>query len=291
MDFYQINDLERLSGVKSHTIRIWEKRYGLISPHRTETNIRYYDDEQLKKLLNVASLSNAGLKISKIAAMSADELKNQIKDAQTHSSVKFDFYINDLIAAMLDFNEPIFNELYDDIVQKFGIKNAIQDIVYPFLYKTGVLWRIDETMPVQEHFASTLIKKKLFSLLNNLSLNSNKKKKKFLLFLPANEWHEIGLLYAEYIIRSEGHETINLGQNVPFADIEYVAQKTQPHYLLTFLISDKHHTEMDKLQQLLSHSFKNIQCLVSGNPIQLEQLKERKNLKLLKTPKDIYQFL
>lgn len=291
MDFYQINDLERLSGVKSHTIRIWEKRYGLISPHRTETNIRYYDDEQLKKILNVASLSNAGLKISKIAAMSHDELHSQIRDAHTQSSVKFDFYVNDFISAMLDFNEMMFHQLFEEIVQKFGIKSAIQDVVYPFLYKTGVLWRIDETMPVQEHFATTMIKKKLFSLLDNSNFTPNKKSKKFILFLPSNEWHEIGLLYAEYIIRSEGHQSINLGQNVPFIDIEYVIQKTKPDYLLTFLISDIHQDQMEKLQQLLSSSYKNIECLISGNHYKLEQLTKKKNLKILKTPEEIHQFL
>jgi DNA-binding transcriptional MerR regulator len=107
MDFYQINDLERLSGVKAHTIRIWEKRYGLITPHRTETNIRYYDDSQLKKILNVATLSTVGFKISKIAAMSEQELKIQIKESQQHelSDSRFDFYVNDFIGAMLDFNE------------------------------------------------------------------------------------------------------------------------------------------------------------------------------------------
>lgn len=291
MFFYQINDLERLSGVKSHTIRIWEKRYGLISPHRTETNIRYYDDEQLKKLLNVASLSNAGLKISKIAAMKQDELNSQIRDAHTQSSVKFDFYVNDFISAMLDFNELMFHQLFEEIVQKFGIKNAIQDVVYPFLYKTGVLWRINETMPVQEHFATTMIKKKLFSLLDTSRFPPNKKSKKFVLFLPSNEWHEIGLLYAEYIIRSEGHQTINLGQNVPFVDIEYVIRKTKPDYLLTFLISDIHEGEMKKLQQLLSGFYKNIECLVSGNRYKLEQLTKSKNIKLLTTPNEIHQFI
>jgi DNA-binding transcriptional MerR regulator len=225
VDFYQINDLERLSGVKAHTIRIWEKRYELITPHRTDTNIRYYDDKQLVKLLNVATLSSVGFRISKIAAMSDDELKSQLSLSQQKekSDLKFEFYVNDFIAAMIEFDEVAFNKLFDTIIAEYGVEKALVSIVYPFLHKIGILWRIDQSMPVQEHFASMLIKRKLYTLISQLPTPT--KSKKFLLFLPANEWHEVGLLFAEYIIRNNGFPTINLGQNVPFIDIEYTINR------------------------------------------------------------------
>ncbi len=292
MDFYQINDLERLSGVKAHTIRIWEKRYGLITPHRTETNIRYYDDSQLKKILNVATLSTVGFKISKIAAMSEQELKIQIKESQQHelSDSRFDFYVNDFIGAMLDFNEQYFNELFAEVVEKFGVQSAMVNILYPFLYKTGVLWRVDEAIPVQEHFASMLIRRNLFLLIGNLPAPKDKSKK-FLLFLPSNEWHEIGLLFAEYIIRYHGLETINLGQHVPYVDLEHVIIKAKPDFLLTFLISDTHEEYINHLQGLLSTKYKKTLCLISGNPAKLDIYSESKNLKILRFPKDILKVL
>lgn len=287
VDFYQINDLERLSGVKAHTIRIWEKRYGLITPHRTETNIRYYDDEQLKKLLNVATLSSVGFRISKIAAMSENELKSQLSVSQQNekSDLKFDFYINDFIAAMLDFNEEAFNNLFNKIIDEYGVEKALVFIVYPFLHKIGILWRIDQSMPVQEHFASMLIKRKLYSLISQLPKPT--KAKKFLLFLPANEWHEVGLLFAEYIIRNNGFATINLGQNVPFIDIEYTINKTEPNYLLAFLINNSNEEYILKLQQLLSSKFKKVDCLIAGNSLKFKPFEGLKNLKLLYSPNDI----
>lgn len=288
MDFYQINDLERLSGVKSHTIRIWEKRYGLITPRRTDTNIRYYDDTQLKKILNVATLSGVGFKISKIAAMTEEELRVQIRISQEQeaSDIRFEFYINDFIGAMLDFNEVLFNELFDEVVKKFGVQASMINILYPFLYKTGILWRVDDAMPVQEHFASMLIKRNLFLLIGQLAPPS-KKNKKFLLFLPSNEWHEIGLLFAEYIIRFNGFETVNLGQHVPYVDLEHVINKVKPDYLLTFLISDSHEEYIQHLQTMLSSKFKKVQCLISGNSTKLDHYVETKNLKILRFPKDI----
>ncbi len=292
MDFYQINNLERLSGIKAHTIRIWEKRYGIITPYRTETNIRYYDDVQLKKLLNVATLASSGLKISKIAALSSDELKSIIKERKVEGedTERYEFFINDLISSMLDFNEQAFNLLFADILVQFGVQKAFINIVYPFLSKTGVLWSIDETMPVQEHFATTIIKKKLFSLIEQLP-PAKANKHKFLLFLPSNEWHELGLLFAEYIIRECGNTTISLGQNVPFVDIEYVVKKVQPDFLLTFLISDANKEEMGKIASLISQKFKKTIFLLCGNPSKLISYAETTQIKVLQHPNDILKFI
>lgn len=288
MSFYQINDLERLSGVKAHTIRIWEKRYGLIMPHRTDTNIRYYDEVQLKKILNVAALSSVGYRISKIAAMAEDELKLQVRKVQSleQSDKKFDFYINDLIMSMLDFDEPTFNQLLDATTKQFGVQEAMVKVLYPFLHKTGVLWRVDETMPVQEHFATNLLKRKLFTLISLLP-KAKYPDKKVVLFLPSNEWHEIGLLFAEYLFRLQGYVTVNLGQNVPFIDIELVIQKVQPNFLLSFLISDSHEEEITQLQALLLKKYKHIQCLLAGPVTKLAPFEGKKNFKILQGPADI----
>ncbi|MCC6186304.1 MAG: MerR family transcriptional regulator [Chitinophagaceae bacterium] len=291
-DFYQISDLERLSGIKAHTIRIWEKRYGLVTPHRTDTNIRYYDDEQLKKLLNVATLSNVGFKISKIASLTEVELKDQIlrSQRQEKSDLQFDFYVNDFIAATLDFDETRFDVLFNEVVAKYGFQQAVVKVIYPFLFKTGVLWRVADMMPVQEHFASNLIKRKFFTLIDGLPKLPNLEKK-FLLFLPAGEWHEIGLLFAEYLIRLKGFDTVSLGQNVPFVDIEFVIKKTNPDYLLTFLISGDHSQEMSQIQKLISGKYKHINCLISGPWANIQPYDGLKDIVILKDPSDLLKYL
>ena len=143
----------------------------------------------------------------------------------------------------------------------------------------------DRSVPVQEHFASMLIKRKLYSLI--IQLPKPTKAKKFLLFLPANEWHEVGLLFAEYIIRNNGFATINLGQNVPFIDIEYTINKTEPNYLLAFLINNSNEEYILKLQQLLSSKFKKVDCLIAGNSLKFKPFEGLKNLKLLYSPNDL----
>jgi methanogenic corrinoid protein MtbC1 len=237
----------------------------------------------------VATLSSVGFRISKIAAMSDDELKTQLSESQQKEKgdLKFEFYINDFIAAMIEFDEEAFNSLFDKIIAEYGVEKALIFVVYPFLHKIGILWRIDQSMPVQEHFASMLIKRKLYSLISQLPKPT--KSKRFLLFLPANEWHEVGLLFAEYIIRNNGFPTINLGQNVPFIDIEYTINKTEPDYLLAFLINNTNEEYVLKIQHLLSSKFKKINCLIAGNSLKFKLFEGLKNIKLLYSPNDILQ--
>lgn len=291
MDFYQINDLERLSGIKAHTIRIWEKRYGLITPYRSETNIRYYDDEQLKKLLNVVTLVTSGLKISKIAQLNDQELKAQVKNTSNAATDRgqYIYYINGFIEAMLDFKELAFNCLFEEIVFKYGVQQSVTEIVYPFLHHTGLLWSINETMPVEEHFASTIIKKKLFALIDGLPAPDSNAKT-FLLFLPADEWHELGLLFAEYMIRYNRCNVISLGQNVPLADLKYVIQKTKPDFLLTFLTSEDNEVQMKDLQSFLASDHKTTTCLISGAAQRINAYRQLEQFIVLDAPNDILKF-
>ncbi len=292
MDFYQINDLERLSGVKAHTIRIWEKRHNLIEPYRSETNIRYYDDVQLKKLLNVALLISSGFKISKIALMQENEFKSSLKKLLDHEqvAVQFEYFINEMVYAMLSFDEAYFEQLFQKTVEKFGIETGMLSVIYPFLTKTGVLWRMDEAMPVQEHFATMLIKKKLYQLIAELS-SKDSVGKRFLLFLPSNEWHEIPLLFAEYLLRKNGAIVINLGQNVPFVDIDYVIKKIKPHFLMSILTNNEHEKQIDELQILLETQHKKTTCLLGGYLYYLEKYEGKKNIAVLKNPAEMLKFL
>lgn len=218
MAVYSIKELENLSGIKAHTIRIWEKRYNLIEPYRTTTNIRYYTDQELKKILNVAVLNRHGIKISNIAKLSDKELKDEILRVST-SNPTVENTIDSLIVSMIDMDEIKFNSILNKAVAKEGFTNAFLNIVYPFLEKIGVLWLAGDVNPAQEHFVSNIIRQKIIAAVDGFSHVFNPDAKKFLLFLPEGEWHEMSLLFALYLLKEAGHEVIYLGQSVPYSDI------------------------------------------------------------------------
>ena len=293
MESYQKLQLEKMTGIKAHTIRIWEKRYGIISPDRTDTNRRTYNESQVRKLLNVSQLLSRGQKISKIASLSEDELHTQIE--QSFAPELADYvcigYINDLIKSMLDFNEAAFEKTFAAIVTRFGMYDAMIKVIYPFLGKVGTLWNISKTVPVQEHFASSIIKRKLMSATDGL-LPPVIRNKKFLLFLPPDEWHEIGLLFANYIIRSKGYETIYLGQNVPIENIEKVVPAVQPQYLLLFYISKRLAKEVEKQIIQLSKIDENTTLFVAGNGELFPKNKHKiKNTSFLTDVNSLIEFL
>lgn len=292
MEFYQINDLEKLTGIKAHTIRIWEKRYNIIEPHRSETNIRYYDDEQVKRLLNVSTLLDNGFKISKVASLKNEELRKLIRGIQdepqeTNVNVSF---VNDLISAMLSFDEVGFEKIFSAAVTRMGVHNAMLQVFYPFLHKTGVLWSTNETAPAQEHFASNMIKKKLMAAIDGLP-SPGKKDKKFLLFLPENEWHEIGLLFSDYIIRTKGYSTIYLGQNVPSSNLPMVLEKQKITHLLTFFITGRDlSSRMNSILEI-TKKHRNSNLLLAGNIENIELYRKDKSVSILKSADDLLKIL
>ncbi len=218
MAVYSIKELENLSGIKAHTIRIWEKRYNLIEPHRTTTNIRYYTDQELKKILNVAMLNRQGIKISNIARLTNQELKDEIMRV-SGGTPNLENTIDMLVISMIDMDEIRFNSILVKAITKHGFKDAFIDIVYPFLEKIGVLWLAGDINPAQEHFVSNLVRQKIIAAIDNYSRVFNNKAKRFLLFLPEGEWHEIGLLFSMYLLKERGHDVIYLGQSVPYSDV------------------------------------------------------------------------
>lgn len=292
MSSYQIADLERLTGIKAHTIRIWEKRYNLIEPHRTSTNIRYYDDAQAKKLLKVSTLLAHGLKISKVSQFSDKEINFKIQELQKQGpdDVICSGYINELIGSMLVFDENGFERAFSSAVVRFGMYQAMLKVFYPFLYKTGLMWSLEEAMPVQEHFATSIIRRKLINAIDGL-LPPTKKLKSFLLFLPNDEWHETGLLFSDYIIRSQGYKTIYLGQNVPAENLKEVIINTKPTHILTLYIARRELSIIEKELTTISKQNPNLKLLVAGSPSFEKISKKFKSLIILKSPEDLLKFL
>lgn len=231
MAVYSIKELEKLSGIKAHTIRIWEKRYNLIEPHRTNSNIRYYTDDELKKLLNVAVLHRQGLKISNIAKLNDLELKEEIMQV-AGSSHSHQASIDSLVISMIDMDEYKFEAIMDKSISSIGFKFTITDVLYPFLEKVGILWQSGDIYPAQEHFVVNLIRQKIISATDQLPGTFNPRGKKFLLLLPEGEWHDIPLLFAQHLIREANHEVIFLGQSVPYSDVLTIGASKKFDFIL-----------------------------------------------------------
>jgi len=283
MSEYQIADLEKLTGIKAHTIRIWEKRYNLIEPHRTPTNIRYYDDNQVKKLLNTATLLAKGMKISKISALTDKEINTLIHDTngpEDEDALVVGF-INDLTASMLVFDEVAFDKSLSAAINRYGMYHAIK--------KTGLLWTISEAMPIQEHFASCIIRKKLLSAIDGLPAPTHKKKK-FMLFLTPNEWHELGLMFSDYIIKSNGYQTIYLGSHVPVENLNSAMASAKPTHALTFFITRLETDDFIELTKEIQQQIPGISLVIGGSNNH-HVIKGGKNIIFINSPDDLIKLL
>lgn len=221
---FSIKDLENLSSVKAHTIRIWEKRYHLLEPERTDTNIRKYDLESLKKLLNITYLYKAGHKISKLAGMTPAQIQTLIKkDMETHAAT---YALEMFKSAMLEFDGNKFDETLKNLLEKKSYTEVYSKIFVPLLNNAGVLWHTGTIDPSHEHFISEKIKHSLILETANVKkLNAEKELPVFVLYLPAAEIHEISLLYANYELVSNGYPTLYLGPNIPVESLKHVRKQ------------------------------------------------------------------
>jgi len=216
---FTIKDLENFSGIKAHTIRIWEKRYNLFEPNRTDSNIRYYDIESLQKILNISLLNNNGLKISKIAALSEKGLEQHVKELIFKEGFE-NQAANSLKLAMLNFDESLFNKTYNSLIQQFSFRTIFTKIFMPFLNEIGILWQVNTITPAHEHFIANLIEQKIHINIEKLQVSQSKEEaQKFVLYLPLNEIHELGLLYLHFELLFYGHNSIYLGQSVPVENL------------------------------------------------------------------------
>lgn len=216
---FSIKDLENLSGIKAHTIRIWEKRYNLLQPERTDTNIRYYNLENLQKLLNVTFLYNNGYKISKISSIGGDNIKTVVNELVDTKSVK-SHAVNAFKMAMLNFDQSLFFNTYNNLLKEKSFREIFYDVFIPLLEEMGLLWQTDTITPSHEHFISALIKQKILVNTEKLQAAQPKKKDKtFVLYLPDNEIHELGLMYLNYEILLHDYQAIFLGQSIPLDNL------------------------------------------------------------------------
>lgn len=278
---YSIKDLEQLSGIKAHTIRIWEKRYGLFEPERTPTNIRFYSDEDLKKLLNVTILNRNGFKISNIVSMDNHEINDRIIEI-SDSFHDFTNQIEQLTLAMIDFDEVRFERVLSSSVIKIGFDETVRRILYPFFERIGVLWQIGTIYPAQEHFVSNLIRQKLIIAIDGQVGNVRESPLTFLLFLPPNEWHELGLLFYNYLLRRAGHNVIYLGQSLPLEDLAEIKQKQHIDYVLTSFTTHITSKKFNEAINSISESFSENTIYLTGAQVMEQDHKFPKNIEVIK---------
>ncbi|MEJ7587432.1 MAG: MerR family transcriptional regulator [Ferruginibacter sp.] len=262
MDSFTIKDLENLSGIKAHTIRIWEQRYQFLKPSRTGTNIRYYSNEELKKVLNIALLNKYGFKISNIDKMNEVEIREKTLSL-TQIEAQHERLVNELIQCMVDIDMDKFEDILDNYIHLKGIERTITQIIFPFMERIGILWITNHINPAQEHLVTNIIRQKLIVGIESVS-TSLKVKKTILLFLPEGEYHELGMLFMYYLLKNRGVSTIYLGANIPLKDVEYVVNLKKPDYLYSHLTSVGHNFNFDKFISSITRRFAGTPIIISG---------------------------
>lgn len=215
---YSIKDLETFTGIKAHTIRIWEKRYKILVPERTETNIRHYSEKELKYLMNIAFLNKNGFKISKLATIEDDKISELVTN-QLDESGPSEKQIEILSQQLIELDAERFEESIDQYIQQFGLQETVINIITPFMQKIGWLWRSGAITPVHEHFASNIIRKKILQAIDSETVELIGESQRYTLFLPENEQHELGILFAYYLLFKRGQQVLYLGQNMPVHDM------------------------------------------------------------------------
>ena len=227
---YKIKDLENLTGIKSHTIRIWEKRYRILSPDRTDTKIRTYSDSELTHLLTVSMLNRNGIKISKIAKLSQEDMNNLLWDIKVNKEPEYS--MDKLLLSLVSLDEELFKETLANLLESEGLEKTYTDHLIPFLDRIGIMWLIGSVNPAQEHFMSNLIRQKIISEIDKQEIPASTEKS-VLMYLPEHEWHEMSLLFYHFLLRSKGIPTFYLGQSLPYESLVECIEKLKPNYILT----------------------------------------------------------
>ncbi len=262
MNQFTIRDIENLSGIKAHTLRMWEQRYNFMTPKRKESNHRFYDNDDLKQILRISYLYHAGIKISKIARLNNEEIVDEIAGKKSENEA--DFIIAQLMEASLDFDEIKFEEIINNALQLLDLEQCIIQIVYPYLEKIGLLWVTENLIPAQEHFSSNIVKRKILVAIDGLKQKPTDTAKIVLLFSPPHDHHEIPLLFIQYLLKKNGTRVVYFGDSINVTDIEtYCSQKTVTH-IHFHLITNFTEKDLNIYLAELSQRFAQYKIIMSG---------------------------
>lgn len=262
MGQYSIKDVEVLSGIKAHTLRIWEKRYDFLKPERTDTNIRYYNDYQLRLILNISTLNRKGYKISRIAHMTEKELNAELLRSSDEADT--DDQTDRLVRAMIDFEADAFEKVINQFTNKFGFEDTCIRLFFPFMMRTGVLWTAGTIRPAQEHFVTNLLRRKLLAAIDRVQTPVRDDAKRYVLFLPEGENHETLLLFTEYLLRLRGQHVVYLGSAVPMEDLVYIRDAFRPDVLVTYISIEQETISTQEYLRQLAEMYPDTRILAGG---------------------------
>ncbi len=280
---YKIKDIEVLTGIKAHTIRIWEKRYGILEPTRSETQIRTYSDKELAYLLNISMLNKSGYKISKIAKLENDELTKLVWDLKYNSSNNSD---DKLILALVELDEILFRDTLAILIKDHGLENTFTDFIIPFLDRIGIMWLIGTINPAQEHFITNLIRQKVIGEIDKLPI-PDPKKDGIMLYLPEHEWHELSLLFYQFILRKNNINTFYLGQSLPYDSLIECVNKLKPKALMTSLLAAVEGSFVESYFANIEKDTNGLPVFAGGAQIMNYQDKLPKTVKVIKSYLDL----
>lgn len=263
MAVYSIKDIEKMSGIKAHTIRIWERRYGMVIPERTDTNIRYYSDEDLKELLNISILNKNGMKISNIAELDKDEIEKRVVSL-LDSSQKSDHVIDAMLLSMLEIDELALDIAFNKAWREYGFEKLIEDIIFPLLERIGLLWQASAITPAHERFFTNILRQHFIVAIEKevpLKISSSNK---IIFFLPEGELHEFGLLFYSYIARVKGYEVVYLGASIPLQDLKEMQRVTQAKAFFSAHVTAIDKQELEGMFQYFREVFPNLPFYITG---------------------------
>ena len=286
---YSIKDLETLSGIKAHTIRIWEKRYDLLKPERTDTNIRYYTDDDLKRMLNVSLLVRNGYKISKVAAWKEDDIKQTVLDVAKTKKTE-EGYVDQLLLFMVNFDNVGFAALVNEIIKKYGLEEAMQNLFFALFERIGTFWQVGSIFPAQEHYITSFIRQKIIAAIDEHGI-INSKEKTILFYLPEEELHELSLLFYSYLAIKSGYNIIYLGQFVPFADLEKIRLHVKLDFIFTAFISPIQKEDLENYLGKLKELYQHQKVFITGWQIKEHAPKLPRNFKVVKDYREFKKYL
>lgn len=286
---YSIKDLEVLSGIKMHTIRIWEKRYELLSPDRTDTNIRLYDDEDLKRLLNISLLTKNGYKISKVAQWNETEIKDTVIKLAA-SKTSYSDYIDRFMFLMVELNTIGFEKLLNEVLSEFSFEDAHFNILFKLFERVGTYWQVGSIFPAQEHYVTNLFRQKLIAEIDKLG-SSEAGKKTILFYLPENELHEMSLLFYSYLARKSGYNVFYLGQSVPFEDLNKISAIKEIDYVFTAFVNSIPPDELEDYLVRLRDCFPKQKVFITGHQVQHNNPELPRNFKTVKDHREFKKYL
>jgi DNA-binding transcriptional MerR regulator len=286
---YSIKDLEVLSGVKSHTIRIWEKRYGLLYPGRTDTNIRYYSDIDLRRILNVSLLVNHGFKISKVAKFDDDKIKESVIEVSKKNTSESD-YVERLILHMLNFDNIGFYNFTNEIIAKKGFEEAVLKVFFVLFERIGTYWQAGSIFPAQEHYVTNILRQKLIAETDKLGFE-NRNGQTILFFLRDGELHEMSLLFYSYLAQKYGYNVIYLGQFVPFDDLAKVQLHVKIDYVFTAFLNATTKENLEKYLVKLKDTFHQQKVFITGWQVQYSNPVLPQSVRIIKDYRDFKKYL